>query len=487
MSKKYYLLILMLLAAALEFWHLGSQPVKEYDEARYAANAFEMMENKDYVNLHYLEKPDTWVARPPVKAWLIIAGYKLLGYNEWGLRLSSALATLLFFFFAFRLINLYLKEQYAFLACLMLLSVKGIVGFHVGKNADMDAELIALITLSTYFFLKYLDFGNRPAALWSGLFLGLSFWVKTTACFYYIPGLILYVMLSGKFSATLRNRYVWSGIGIFIFMVLSWFVTLKIWGCTYNCNAADSFHKYSNSWETMLIYDTWDRFTASTFDKHPVEANRAFFIHSIDSVFNVWNYFFYAGLLFYLFNRFSPGRKTDFMQSPFYKICTLSICVLVPIILLLTFGMHKLPWYTSPSLLFLAILATYAVHEISTKMPYTYWIIGGLLLFTTTRHFLFLEEEIQEKNEVYFLRENESLWQDQQTVYYVEPIRQNMYVYLRWQGKKVALFKPGQSASNGIVVGEQARFSPYANQLEELVLSKEEKHKRLLFIARIKP
>ncbi len=487
MSKKYYLLILMLLVVTMEFWHLGSQPVKEYDEARYAANAFEMMENKDYINLHYFGKPDTWVARPPVKAWLIIAGYKLLGFNEWGLRLSSALSIVLFFFFAFRLINLYLKEQYAFLACLMLLSVKGIIGFHVGKNADMDAELIALLTLSTYFFLKFIDFNDRPAALWTGLFLGISFWVKTTACFYYIPGLMLYVIVSGKFKHTVRSKHLWSGAGVFVFMVLSWFITLKICGSHYDTHAKDSFHTYSNSWETMLIYDTWDRFTASTFDKHPIETNRTFFIHSIDSVFNVWNYFFYAGLLFYVFNRWGPARKSIFILSPFYKICKLSICILLPIILLLTFGMHKLPWYTSPSLLFLAILATYAVHEISTKIPYTYWIIGGLLLFTGTRHFLFLEEEIQEKNEVYFLKENQSIWKDSPTIYYIDPIRQNLYIYLRWKGKKVIPFQPGKSPSNGIVIGEQIEFSHYTNQLKKLVSSTEEKHKRLLFIARIKP
>jgi len=474
----------MLLAASLEFWHLGSQPVKEYDEARYAINAFEMLENKDYINLHYLGSPDSWVARPPVKAWLIIAGYKLLGYNEWGLRLSSGLAILAFFFFSFRLINLYLKEHHAFLACLMLLSVKGIIGFHVGRNADMDAELIAFITLSAYFFLKYIDFEHRPSALWAGLFLGLSFWVKTTACFYYIPGLLLYVIISGKFKQASRNKY---GLAIFILMVLSWFATLQIAGCKYNDKAEDAYHAYSDSWETMLAYDTWDRFTATTFDKHAEAPSPLFFVHSIDSIFNVWNYFFYAGLLFYFYNRLSPGRKEAFSQSPFYKICTLSICVLTPIILLMTFGIHKQPWYISPSLLFLAILATYAIHEISTKLPYTYWVVAGVTLFAITRHFLFLEKEIQEQNEVCFLQENQSLWKDHPTIYYLGPVRQNLYIYLRWQGKKVVLLESGLVPSNGIVIGEQVEFPPYASQLEQLVFSKEEKHKRGLFIARIKP
>ena len=137
--------------------------------------------------------------------------------------------------------------------------------------------------------------------------------------------------------------------------------------------------------------------------------------------------------------------------------------------------------------MFLAILATYAVHEIATKVPYTYWIIAGLLIFTTTRHFLFLEEEIREKNEVYFLLENEPLWKSQQTIYYVEPIRQNVYVYLLWQGKKVAPFDLQTKASQGLVIGEEPAFAPYADRLDKLVSSQEEKHKRVLFMARIKP
>jgi 4-amino-4-deoxy-L-arabinose transferase-like glycosyltransferase len=484
MQKKHYLLILLLAAALLEFWHLGSQPVKEYDEARYGINAFEMLQNRDFINLHYRGKPDTWVARPPLKAWLIIGGYELFGYNEWGLRLSSGLAILLFFFFAFRLVNLYLPDKQAFICCMLLLSVKGIIGFHIGRNADMDAELIALLTISTYYFLRYLDFNDNRSAWWTGLFFGLSFWLKTMACFYYIPGLLLYVFVSGKFSSTLRNKAFWTGIGIFAGLILSWLVILQIYGSTYDTK--DSFHTYGNCFETMLKYDTWDRFTASTFDKHPVETNHLFFIHSIDSVFNIWNYFFYAGLLLYTFNRWRQTSSIVFQQSDFYKICTLSICILIPIIILLTFGMHKLPWYTSPTLLFMAILATYAIYEISKVIPYTYPIIAVVFLFALGRHFLFLEEEIKQKNEVFFLRENEDFWKQTNTIVYIDPIPQNAYLYFLWQGKQLIPYNASVPLPNSIVLGSQSQFLRYSSHLQLLMRSNEETHKQELFIARIK-
>ncbi|HSZ72831.1 MAG TPA: glycosyltransferase family 39 protein [Cytophagaceae bacterium] len=485
MQKKYYLLILLSLAAILEFWHLGSQPVKEYDEARYAANAFEMMHNHDYINLHYGGEPDTWVARPPVKAWLIIAGYKLLGFNEWGLRLSSGLAVMLFLLYAYRLINLYLPDPQAFLACLLLISVKGIIGFHVGRNADMDAELIALLTLSAYYFLRYLDFQDRQAILWAGLFAGISFWVKTTACFYYVPGFILYLVVSKRFLITLRDSCFWKSISIFIGLVLLWFVILGLYGSTYT--STNSFHQYDSSWKTMLIYDTWDRFTSSNFDKHPVETDPLFFVHSIDSIFNIWNYFFYAGILFYIFNRYNKKQSANFLQTNFYKICTISICILLPIVLLLTFGMHKLPWYTSPSLLFLTILALYAIHEIALKLPYTYWIVSALLMFAIGRNFLWLEQEISEKNEIYFLREHQPLWQNNSTVYYIGNLPQNVYVYLLWQDKKVLPLQATTADSNSIVIGEQKLFPRYSGRLDQLAASNQEKHVKALFFAKIKP
>jgi 4-amino-4-deoxy-L-arabinose transferase-like glycosyltransferase len=435
LPERYLLIILLVFAAGIEFYHLGSQPVKEYDEARFAANAFEMMHNHDYINLYYQGEPDTWVARPPLKAWLIIAGYTLLGYNEWGLRLSSGIAILVFFFYAFRLLNLYLSKQQAFVIGLLLLSVKGIIGFHVGRNADMDAELIALLTAFTYYFIQYLDFEKRTCIFYAGIFLGLSFLLKTTACFYYIPGLLLYVTITGRLKMLLRDAYLWYGIGIFLSFILAWIGVQMVYGVDYG--NAHSFHEGKNSLETMLVYDTWMRFTANHFDGHPVEVNRLFFIHVLDSVFNVWNYFFYAGIVLFVYLLKNPTEKIKLQANAYYRPCLLSLCILLPIALLLTFGMHKLNWYTAPALLFTAILAGFAIDYIKNLHRYLSYVIAIVLAFTLIRHVLFLEEQIEEKNEVYFLLENKKEWESFSSIIYLDVIPQNVYVYLLWQGKTV--------------------------------------------------
>ena len=101
--SSWHLYLLLVVTLVFEVWYLPSFQLNEFDEGRFTANAFEMLHNGDYINLHYMHEPDEWVARPPLKSWLIIAGYKLFGYGIWGARFSSICAILLFMAYCFRL------------------------------------------------------------------------------------------------------------------------------------------------------------------------------------------------------------------------------------------------------------------------------------------------------------------------------------------------------------------------------------------------
>lgn len=73
------------------FWKLGADPLNEWDEPRRGVNAMELLQNGDLVNMYYGGKPDTWHAKPPLMVWLIAISFKVFGYNEFALRLPSAL------------------------------------------------------------------------------------------------------------------------------------------------------------------------------------------------------------------------------------------------------------------------------------------------------------------------------------------------------------------------------------------------------------
>jgi 4-amino-4-deoxy-L-arabinose transferase-like glycosyltransferase len=428
--KSFFLVLLLIIGGYIEFYQLGTPSLMEFDEARYAANAYEMMHNGDYINLHYRGQPDAWVARPPLKAWFIMAGYTLFGYNEWGLRFSSGIAILLFLFFCYRSFLLYYAPYQAFLACLLLITSKGIIGFHVGRTADMDAELIAFLSASFYFFLRYMAFEDKRAIYYCAFFTGLAFWLKTTACFYYVPGFLLYVFVLKKQRDFFSRRDVYYAMSIFIGMVGAWVLIQLTIGVDYS--ATKNIHEYSNSLQTTFVYDTWNRFTASHFDGHVVESDYFFLFHHLDSIYNVWNYIAYGGLGLFLY--FYVRDKEE------HPLVLLSICVLLPIALLLTFGMHKLMWYIAPALFLLTVLAWYFIHFAFQKnkmLRFVFVVLLGYKFYDQTQE---LNKTYREPHELTFIKKYEPLIKPElkhPRFYFSEFIPQHVYAYLLWKEYEV--------------------------------------------------
>jgi 4-amino-4-deoxy-L-arabinose transferase-like glycosyltransferase len=88
---KYRRLLLAALALALYTFGLGRPPLWEPDEGRYAEIAREMVTSHDYITPHnnfvrYFEKP-------PLVYWLTAASLKLLGHNEFSVRIQAAIAS----------------------------------------------------------------------------------------------------------------------------------------------------------------------------------------------------------------------------------------------------------------------------------------------------------------------------------------------------------------------------------------------------------
>lgn len=425
--------LLLLLAGVLEFWQLGQHPVNSFDEARFGANAHEMAHNKDFFNLYYQGEPDAWVARPPLKAWLIMVGYKLVGCNEWGLRLSSGVFILVFFFFTYQWLRLYFEKGKAFLACLLLLSVKGIIGFHVGRNGDMDAELLAFLAGFLYFFLQYLHFGRPKAIIWAFVFLSLAFWLKTVAAFFYLPGIFLYLVFSKQLVRMWKDRNVWLACAVLFASILAWVLIVVFFGTRYE----NTRYAGDNALQTMLVYDVWMRFTASNFDGHPVVASYDFFFTNLDSRFNVWNYFFYAGLGLFLFRR----TKGLGIASPYDRLLPLFAWTTLPVFVLLTLGMHKLDWYSAPLYPLLTVFVLFIVDQITMRLTWFKWLALATLVFTCGRHVLYVNEERYLRNEASFFEENIKTIGAPDTLWVVGDLSQNIYLKMLWAFPQVKVVK----------------------------------------------
>jgi len=89
------------------FAHLETLPVRIYDEARLAINAYEMFNNGNWIVTYFDGQPDMWNTKPPLFIWFQVIGMQIFGVGELALRLPSGIATLIICF-----LILYLSEKY---------------------------------------------------------------------------------------------------------------------------------------------------------------------------------------------------------------------------------------------------------------------------------------------------------------------------------------------------------------------------------------
>jgi 4-amino-4-deoxy-L-arabinose transferase-like glycosyltransferase len=419
------LLIVIALAIFFSFWKLGARDLNEWDESQYGQNAFEMMHNGDYVHYYYAGNPDTWNAKPPLSVWLIIVAYKIFGYNAFALRFFSAVAAVLFFVFAFKLARLYTNERFAFITCLILITSKAIIGFHVGRTGDSDALLVLFLTASLYYFLLWIDFEKRNAIYTSAIFLGLAFYVKGPAAFLLLPGLLIYLIATGKFQIAIKKKHLWFAAGVAITIMFSWIAILWVSGQKYK---GDSFYGSGSVLETLFFHDTVNRLTDAGFREAQVD--RMFFIRYLDVRLNIWNYFFYLSLLLGIA---ALIRKRKFMD----RILILSLCLLTSMALLFTFAASKHDWYLAPVALFMAIIITKGFTAACEKYKWFNAVFMAVLLFTAYTQFNHFNKPKRES--ILFFEKNKNQMNKTSSIQLIQMPSQDYFLYLNWYANQVLL------------------------------------------------
>jgi 4-amino-4-deoxy-L-arabinose transferase-like glycosyltransferase len=130
------------------FLHLGKLPIRIWDEARLAMNAYEMAENGNLLVTHFEGKPDMWNTKPPLMIWLQAGFIKILGFNEMALRLPAAIAgfftCMMMVYFSVRYWKNYIPGM---IASLVLVTANGYVHIHASRTGDYDAPLARFTTV----------------------------------------------------------------------------------------------------------------------------------------------------------------------------------------------------------------------------------------------------------------------------------------------------------------------------------------------------
>lgn len=173
-----------LVAAAFRLVGLGNVKGYIFDEVYYAKDAHSIAQHGVELTGNNVAE---FVVHPPVGKWLIAAGIKLFGFNEFGWRFSAAiigsLAISVMYFVAQRLFNNYFLSVTASLFML----VDGLELVH-SRVALLDIFLMFFLLLTLLFLLQ--------SKHWlAGISLGLAAGVKWTGFYYFIAifAFVIYV------------------------------------------------------------------------------------------------------------------------------------------------------------------------------------------------------------------------------------------------------------------------------------------------------
>lgn len=372
--ERYAFYLLLPLVLFFSFYRLGDQPVHQWDEARTGINAIEMLDNGDYINLYFGGEPDKIRAKPPLVIWLVAASFQTFGYNAWSLRLHSAVASVVIFLFLFMIVRLYESDIFALTCCLILLSVRGIIGFHVGRTGDFDAVLIAFLMGGLYFFLRFLEFNYQKDIYWAALFWGLAFLTKGPAMGVLFPGILVYLVFTKRLLPLFKRRDVYLAMALCLLFPVGWYLTVHFYGVQLEKPEVSG----SNAFERMFLYDLLDRFTQTQFEGKTETSNPLFFFQCLKENFAVWHYLFYGtvlgAILLWVKKRLTPDRKIP-QPAP---LLVLSVCIWFTLGLFLSLVTTVKFWYLAPALPFVAVTVVYGLkwcYERFKLTPYLFLVI----------------------------------------------------------------------------------------------------------------
>lgn len=211
----------------LIFFHdLGSHPLIDSDEPRYAQAALEMVESGRYLVPVLNGEPR--INKPPLLYWTIALLYRVIGVSETAARLPSACAGLLSVFFTWAFTRRLFNAKAAFLSVIVLSSMPLFAA--VSHLAITDSMLTAFLTGAIYFWWRSAQ-AQRQQRGWgilSMVFLAMACLSKGPVAVVLMGLLVtLWCAIGGdfRFARVLLDPI---ALAVFFVIVLPWPISVAI-------------------------------------------------------------------------------------------------------------------------------------------------------------------------------------------------------------------------------------------------------------------
>jgi 4-amino-4-deoxy-L-arabinose transferase-like glycosyltransferase len=301
-----------------------------WDESSYALNAQEMLEKGNPIEVYLLGKPDLYNSKPPFAIWCMAFWIKILGFNELGVRMASAVfslfSALLLWLIGIKLTN---NKWMALMLPMILLSSYGFVGEHVSRTGDTDSILTFWILLQSIFLFAYTnserDDRSNLYLMAFGIALSFGCLTKGIAGLIVLPGAFAWLLYTGKLKQIFRYRGFYIAILSFLILVVGYYLLRNYLTPGY--------------WQAVLNNEIGGRLQRQDFLN---QKTLPFYLY-FDLMISHKRYFIWIFVLplslIYILTRKSDPRK---------KMGIFFIFIFTSIATLLALSKTKLEWYDAP-------------------------------------------------------------------------------------------------------------------------------------------
>jgi len=350
--KLIYFLAAILFAIPL-FSALSVLPIRIWDESRLAVNAWEMLQNGNWLVTHFESKPDLWNTKPPLMIWLQVLCMKIMGPSEIALRFPSALAGA---FTCIALISFIRKQTgdiiLSLMSVMVLVCSHGYIQYHGTRTGDYDALLTLWTTLACFHFYNYSSHRSRKQLFYFYLFLTLGVLTKSISGLLFIPAFIAYSILQKRFLDLIKNKDVWLGFTFFIIIVGGFYL----------------LRENSNPGFLKIVYENelGGRFF-QVVENH--EGGFWYYIKNfVNQRFREWHLICLTGIIIGLFHSDTRVKKI----SIYFSILCIGYLMIISI------SKTKLEWYDLPMYPFLAFHSAIFINFLYNFLKKSKWLNQNL-------------------------------------------------------------------------------------------------------------
>jgi 4-amino-4-deoxy-L-arabinose transferase-like glycosyltransferase len=210
--------VVFVLAASSAFllYHLGNEPLQDYDEATYAEVVHDAMANGNY--LSFTDGGGNYFKKPPLAFWAMAVSESALGENTFAMRLPFALSGIVVI--AVLMLLLYEVSESWWAAALGGAVLATTAPFmETARQVRLDVMVVLCIVLAVYFFMRGLKDSRWLLAF--GAMIGLAILAKSVIAAFAVVAAV-FAMLFYRRLDLFKNKYAYGSIAVALLVAAPW-------------------------------------------------------------------------------------------------------------------------------------------------------------------------------------------------------------------------------------------------------------------------